>query len=102
MKAPAFEPTLSKDEKLLVIARPHGTRWSVGAFFTVHMKYAVSNTSLAKIEGRDGYSGSPVYNQKAEIVGVFSGYDWTQKLAVISPGMSAQKLLEDYVAAQKQ
>jgi hypothetical protein len=58
--------------------------------------------SLARIEGRDGYSGSPVYNQKAEIVGVFSGYDWTQKLAVISPGMSARKLLEDYVAAQKQ
>jgi len=35
-------------------------------------------------------------------VGVFSGYDWTQKLAVISPGTSAQKMLEDYFAAQKQ
>jgi len=57
--------------------------------------------SLATIEGRDGYSGSPVYNQRAEIVGVFSGYDPRQKLAVISPGLSAQKLLDDYIAAPK-
>ncbi len=56
---------------------------------------------LATIEGHDGYSGSPVYNQKAEIVGVFSGYDRTQKLAMISPGIRAQKLLEDYAAEPK-
>jgi hypothetical protein len=31
------------------------------------------------------FSGSPVYNQKAEIIGVFSGYDREQRLAVISP-----------------
>jgi len=57
--------------------------------------------SLAKIDGHDGYSGSPVYNQKAEIVGVFSGYDRSQKLAMISPGVRAQKLLEDYEAIPK-
>jgi hypothetical protein len=51
-----------------------------------------------KIEGRDGFSGSPVYNQKAEVVGIFSGYDWSQKVAVISPGARAQKLLVDYIA----
>ena len=51
------------------------------------------------MEGRDGFSGSPVFNDKAEIVGVFSGYDWANKLAVISPGGSAQKLLEDYNSA---
>ena len=38
-----------------------------------------------KIDSRDGFSGSPVYNSKAEVVGVFSGYDWSQKLALISP-----------------
>jgi hypothetical protein len=49
-----------------------------------------------KIDSRDGFSGSPVYNQKAEVVGVFSGYDWAQKLALISPSIKAQKLLDDY------
>jgi hypothetical protein len=42
-----------------------------------------------------------VYNQKAEIVGVFSGYDRIQKLAMISSGMRAQKLLEDYATSPK-
>ncbi|MGH9961096.1 MAG: hypothetical protein ACREBC_28910, partial [Pyrinomonadaceae bacterium] len=55
----------------------------------------------AKIDGRDGYSGSPIYNQKAELIGVFSGYDWSQKLALISPGAKAQKLLEEYNSSPK-
>ena len=65
---------------LLVSARMLGTQeyWSV------------------KIDSRDGFSGSPVYNSKAEVVGVFSGYDWSQKLALISPSIRAQKLLEEY------
>ena len=49
-----------------------------------------------KIDSRDGFSGSPVYNAKAEVVGVFSGYDWAQKLALISPSTRAQKLLDEY------
>ena len=101
MKAPAFQPTLSKDEKLLVIARPHGNKMVRRGVFYGPFEVRGQQYALARIEGRDGYSGSPVYNQRAEIVGVFSGYDWTQKLAVISPGVSAQRLLEDYVAAQK-
>jgi hypothetical protein len=34
------------------------------------------------------------------VVGVFSGYDWSQKLALISPSIRAQKLLDDYIAKQ--
>ena len=97
----AFQEILIKDEKLLVIARPHGNKMiRKGVFFG---PYVVKGQEfrLAKIEGHDGYSGSPVFNQRAEIVGVFSGYDRTQKLAMISPGMSAQKLLADYVAAPR-
>jgi S1-C subfamily serine protease len=52
-----------------------------------------------KIAGRDGFSGSPVYNEQGQIIGVFSGYDWTQKLAVISPGARAEKLLADFASA---
>ena len=101
VKSPAFQAILSKDEKLLVIARPHGNKMvRRGVFYGPYVTKG-AEFGLAKIEGHDGYSGSPVYNQKAEIVGVFSGYDHGQKLAMISPGKRAQKLLEDYVGAPK-
>jgi len=98
VKPPAFQAVVTKDEKLLVIARPHGNKMvrkgvAYGPYIVKGQEY-----SLAKIDGHDGYSGSPVYNQKAEIVGVFSGYDRAQKLAMISPaGTRAQKLLQEYV-----
>jgi S1-C subfamily serine protease len=99
--APEFQSSLSKDEKLFVIARPHGSKLMKKGVFFGPYELRGQQYSLATIEGRDGYSGSPVYNQRAEIVGVFSGYDPRQKLAVISPGLSAQKLLDDYVASPK-
>jgi S1-C subfamily serine protease len=101
IKAPAFQTVVTKNEKLLVIARPHGNKMVRRG--VVFGPYEVKGRQycLAKIDGHDGYSGSPVYNQKAEIVGVFSGYDRGQKLAMISPGVSAQKLLDDYVASPK-
>ena len=100
-KSPAFQAVLSKDEMLMVIARPHGNKMvRTGVFYGPYVVRG-AEFRLAKIVGHDGYSGSPVYNQKAEIVGVFSGYDGGQKLAMISPGIRAQKLLEDYVAAPK-
>jgi hypothetical protein len=98
---PAFQAVVTKDEKLLVIARPHGNKMvRKGVFYG---PYVVKGQEycLAKIDGHDGYSGSPVYNQKAEIVGVFSGYDRAQKLAMISPGTRAQKLLQEYVTGAK-
>ncbi|MEP6819120.1 MAG: serine protease [bacterium] len=101
VKSPAFQAILSKDEKLLVIARPRGNKMVRQGFFYGPYLVKGAEFRLAKIEGHDGYSGSPVYNQKAEIVGVFSGYDGGQKLAMISPGIRAQKLLEDYMAAPK-
>lgn len=101
VKAPAFQAVVTKDEKLFVVARPHGNKMVRKGVFYGPYKVKDQEYSLAKIDGHDGYSGSPVYNQKAEIVGVFSGYDRSQKLAMISPGIRAQKLLEDYVAEPK-
>jgi hypothetical protein len=101
VKAPAFQAVVTKDEKLFVIARPHGNKMVRRGVFYGPALVRGQEYALAKIEGHDGYSGSPVYNQKAEIVGVFSGYDRAQKLATISPGVRAQKLLEDYVAEPK-
>src|SRR6476469_4503064 len=101
VKSPAFQALLSKNEKLMVIARPHGNKMVRNGFFYGPYLVKGAEFRLAKIDGHDGYSGSPVYNQKAEIIGVFSGYDGGQKLAMISPGIRAQKLLEDYVATPK-
>ncbi len=101
VKAPAFQAVVTKDEKLFVVARPHGNKMVRKGVFYGPYQMKGQEYCLAKIDGHDGYSGSPVYNQKAEIVGVFSGYDRSQKLAMISPGIRAQKLLEDYVAKPK-
>jgi S1-C subfamily serine protease len=91
-----FQSNLNKDEALLLIARPHGDRViSQGTFSGPYSMNGLDYWS-GKITGRDGFSGSPVYNNQGEIVGVFSGYDWNRKLAVISPGARVQKLLDDY------
>jgi S1-C subfamily serine protease len=100
-KAPVFQTAPSKDDKLFLIARPHGDKVvSHGSFYGNYMLGNQEYWSV-KIDSRDGFSGSPVYNSNAEVVGVFSGYDWSQKLALISPSTRAQKLLEDYNATTK-
>lgn len=98
-KVTAFQTSLSQDEKLLVIARPHGNKIVRRGVF--HGPYMLRGQEYwsAKIDTRDGFSGSPVYNDRAELVGVFSGYDGSKKLGVISPGSRAQKLLEDYLSS---
>ncbi len=100
-KSPAFQTSLTEDEKLLLIARPHGEKMVKWGIYSGPYMFRDQQYWSAKIDGRDGYSGSPVYNKKAELVGVFSAYDWSKKLAVISPGIRAQKLLEDYISSSK-
>ena len=100
-KPTTFQQTPSKDERLLLIARPNGKKGvSKG---TLQGSYSLRGRDYwsAKIESRDGYSGSPVYNQKAELVGVFTGYDRINDLALISPATGAQKLLENYMQGSK-
>lgn len=94
MTTPSFQLNPNKDEKLMLIARPHGDRIiSHGTFYGAYPLKGLDYWSV-KIGARDGFSGSPVYNEKGELVGVFSGYDWSQRLALVSPGVRAQKLLE--------
>jgi S1-C subfamily serine protease len=99
-KAPTFETSPTKDDKLVLIARPHGDKVVTHGSFTVTTLGNQEYWSV-KIDSRDGFSGSPVYNSQAEIAGVFSGYDWSQKLALISPSFRAQKLLEEYNSTPK-
>lgn len=95
---PSFKTVTRDKEKLFLIARPHGDRIVTSGVF--HGSYAFRGLQYlsVKIQSRDGFSGSPVYNEKAELVGIFSGYDWTQKVALISPGDRAQKLLDEHIA----
>lgn len=98
---PTFQPAPIKDEKLLLIARPHGD--SIMRQGTFSGSYTLNGMDYlsAKLNARDGFSGSPVYNQQAELVGVMSGYDPTKKLALISPVVRVQKLLDDYTSSHK-
>jgi len=95
----SFQSTVVKDERLLLIARPHGEKViGYGTFFGSYAFNGIEYWS-ARIAGRDGFSGSPLYNEQGELVGVFSGYDWSQKLAVISPASRAQKLMANLASS---
>ena len=94
----AFQQALSQDEPLLVIARPNGAKAVRRGGYQGPYVYRGREYWSAKIEGRDGFSGSPVYNGRGELVGVFSGYDYARKVALISPGAHAQRLIQDYAA----
>jgi hypothetical protein len=95
---PAFQTSPGQDESLLVIAQPNGDKMVRRGSFIGPYMFRGQQFWSAKIEGRDGYSGSPVYNDRAELVGVFSRYDFSRNVALISPGAKARKLLEDYAA----
>ena len=97
----AFEDAPDRDDELLVIARPNGVKAVRRGLFSGTYTYRGRQYLAAKIEGRDGFSGSPVYNGQGEIVGVFTGYDSTQKVALISPGAGVQKLLAEYASAPR-
>jgi S1-C subfamily serine protease len=99
VEPPKFQSSPSKDEQLLAIARLHGCKQVNRGILFGSYSFRGQEYWSAKFDMRDGYSGSPVYNQKAEVIGVFSGYDWNQSLAVISPAIRAEKLLQGYFAA---
>ena len=96
-----FKDDPARDDELLVIARPNGNKAVRRGLFSGPYTYRGRQYWAARMEGRDGFSGSPVYNGRGEIVGVFTGYDSAQKVALISPGTSVQKLLADYASAPK-
>ena len=98
---PTFQLTPNKDEKLTLVAQPQRDRIIThGTFYGAYSLRGVDYWSI-KINARDGFSGSPVYNEQGEVVGVFSAYDWSQKVAVVSPGIRAQKLIEEYAPSVK-
>lgn len=98
---PSFQPTLTKDEGIVVVAHPRTEKVvGHGTLFGSYTFHGIEYWS-GRVNGRDGFSGSPVYNQRGELVGVFSGYDWSQDLAIISPGARAEKLVQEFMSPTK-
>ena len=97
--APAFQISPGQDESLVVFAQPNGDKVVRRGVFNGPYMFGGQQFWSAKIEGRYGYSGSPVYTDRGELVGVFSRYDFSRNVALISPGVRARKLLEDYAAS---
>jgi len=95
-RSATFAPVPANGEQVLLIAQP-GTQKMVrrGSFHGTYNFRGFDYLS-ARIEGQDGFSGSPIYDSKGEIVGVFCCYDWKRGLALISPADKVQKLLSTY------
>lgn len=97
-KRPVFRTDPAKDEQLFLIAQPVNKKIIRRGSFHGLYTYQGQQYWSARIDGQDGFSGSPVYNNKGEVVGVFCSYDSVNEVALISPGIKAQKFLEDYDA----
>lgn len=91
-----FRKIPSRDEQLFMIAQPGEWKVVLTGKFRGRSTFAGNEYWAAKIEGQDGFSGSPVYNQDGELVGVFSLYDFNQGVALLSPSAKAQEFLADY------
>jgi S1-C subfamily serine protease len=98
-KRPRFRADPSKDEPLFLIAQRINQKIIRQGSFTGLYTYQGQEYWSARIDGQDGFSGSPVYNDRGEVVGVFCSYDSINDVALISPGSRAQKILDDYDAS---
>ncbi len=96
---PIFRTAPGKDEQLLLIAQPGGQKLIRRGSFNGSYAFGGYQFLSVKIDGQDGFSGSPVYDDKGEIVGVFSLYDWNRGVALLSPGSKVQQFLADYDAS---
>lgn len=96
---PTFQSAPNKDERMLLIAQPGDQKMVRLGNFKGLYNFRGNEYWSVKIEGQDGFSGSPVYNGNGELVGVFCLYDWSQGIALLSPGVKAQQFLADYDAS---
>ena len=95
---PTFQTTPNTNEQLLLIARPGDQRLVRRGSFSGLYTFRGQQYWSVKIDGQDGFSGSPVYNGNGDLVGVFCLYDWKRGVALLSPGVKAQQFLADYDA----
>ena len=97
-KRPTFQLTPAIDEQIILIAQPYQSKFLRKGVFQGPYTYQGKQYWSIKVDAFDGFSGSPVYNNQGQIVGVFCGYDPAEGLAFISPGDKAQRFLEEWEA----
>jgi len=97
-----FASAPSEGAQLLLIAQPGDYKMVRRGSFRGTYNFGGHEYWSLRIDGQDGFSGSPIYDGNGEIVGVFSRYDWQKGIALISPATEAQKFLAEYDAAQVQ
>jgi S1-C subfamily serine protease len=97
-KRPTFQLAPEIDEQIILIAQPHDNKFLRKGVFQGPYIFQGKQYWSIKVDAFDGFSGSPVYNHQGEVVGVFCGYDSTEGLAFISPGVKAQRFLEEWDA----
>lgn len=95
-KPTSFQTTPSTDERLVLIAQPGDHKMVRQGTFNGFYTFRGNQYWSVRIDCQDGFSGSPVYTKKGEIVGVLCFCDWTQEVALISPATKAQKFLSEY------
>jgi len=101
-KRATFAATPESGDQLLVIAHPGDYRMVRRGSFRGPYVFRGYEYWSVRVDGQDGFSGSPVYDSKGDIVGVFCRYDWKQGIGLLSPATQAQKLLADYDANPSQ
>lgn len=97
-KRPTFEIDPSMHEQIVLIAQSQDNKFFRRGVFQGPYVFEGRQYWSIKVDGFDGFSGSPVYNDQGDVVGVFCGYDSTEGLAFISPGEKAQRLLQEWDA----
>jgi S1-C subfamily serine protease len=98
VQRPTFKAAPSPNEQVLLIAQPGPEKMVRRGSFNGSYAFGGLQYLSAKIDGQDGFSGSPIYDRSGEIIGVFSLYDYKQGVALLSPGVKAQEFLAAYEA----
>jgi S1-C subfamily serine protease len=97
-RRPTFQADPALNQQITLIAHPRENKFLRRGIFQGNYTFQGKHYWSIKVDALEGFSGSPVYNDRGQIVGVFCGYDSREGLAFISPGVKVQKLLEAYDA----
>ncbi|HEX4346812.1 MAG TPA: serine protease [Vicinamibacterales bacterium] len=99
-QVPTFRAAPPKDAEVLVIAQPGLAKTIRRGSFDGYYALGNSQYLTVKIDGEDGFSGSPVYDNAGQVVGIFSMYDAARGVGLLSPAAKALEFLAQYKFSQ--
>lgn len=95
-QVPTFRAAPPKDAEVLVIAQPGIAKTIRRGSFDGFYALGGAQYLTVKIEGEDGFSGSPVYDSAGQVVGIFSMYDANRGVGLLSPAAKALEFMAQY------